>query len=235
MKTPLEREEINLNRLRDRVADLEGELRAKGEQFKDEIKRTHKKCLEWRERGDRAEAKVAELEGLHCVCDEESGQHEPSCIVIVAECLENATEELDKKVCEIAGLQGRAIGKALALGWESENPGDEKEGAALDWLGRQLESVRGWWNAALKQRDAAQDREKAANERVAELEGKVNHEVYYRDKVAAERDKADARVAELEKANKAHNYSCAACGVVVRVTAVTCSGCTGTAGGQHRE
>lgn len=53
------------------------------------------------------------------------------------------------------------IARASALGWKSKNLGDAIDSdAALDWFCRELESMSGWWDAALKQRDAAQDREK---------------------------------------------------------------------------
>lgn len=57
------------------------------------------------------------------------------------------------------------IARASALGWKSKHLGDEADAdAALDWFCRELESMSGWWDAALKQRDAAQDREKLLRE-----------------------------------------------------------------------
>lgn len=75
-------------------------------------------------------------------------------------------------LCEWAGKAGKAdevhakvIDRAASVGWSNCELGSELDCyAALDWLCRNLESVRGWWGAALRQRDAAQDREKLLRE-----------------------------------------------------------------------
>lgn len=112
---------------------------------------------------------------------------------------EKAEAERDALQAKVAELERESL---IVITGIARRLKVERSEHTLESAVRLLEGEFSSVNAAhvddVELRCAETERANTAGRRLAELERKVNHEVYYRDKVAAERDKALARVTELE-------------------------------------